>query len=419
MQAWSLVGEARSHVLRSNDPARWPQQREPASCNRAPTQPNKNLRSAAAPPFPPDSFLLSHGPRLSGLQQERGPSLRTYGVGTPALREDKPRLPVSPPFSFPQPQASCVKGRGSRFPAAEWTRCSRKHLADSFWGSWLCTSTSCTEVTHVYWTSAPYQALGEGTVSLVDRAGFTGKEGWREGSEPWRRAWPQRDAQSGRRSRRRVHTSGQPSGHTNSTTVYNRDGWGGGPHAGKGRVRCGWEGHQIRKKWSRNLQEFLLKTELMRDQAEQTAIAPNPPFSRVRTAGPDAAGADLPHEEWDRRRPPWRPWEDHCWKHSGTGSPARRGRCEVQERVRDGGGEGRRRQARPSICGRMTSDLPSSNTVSLECSGQGGREASGVRLHQVWSYPRRELRPGWGHAVLGCLNWLITQDCFPLLLNES
>ena len=188
-------------------------------------------------------------PCPSGLQHERGSPRRTHGVGSLSLREGKPSLPVSPPC-FLQPQVSRVEGRGSRFPADEWTRCSRKQLANSFWGSWLCTSTSYTGVTHFYWKSVPYQVLGEGMVSLVDRAGFTGKEGWREGSEPWRQARPHRDAQPVRRSRRRVHTSGQRSGHTNSSTVCNRDRWGaGGPHAGKEQARCGWEGHQIGKKW--------------------------------------------------------------------------------------------------------------------------------------------------------------------------
>lgn len=49
-----------------------------------------------------------------------------------------------------------------------------------------------------------------------------------------------------------------------------------------------------REETSRNLQEFLPKTELMREHAEHTAIALNPPFSQARTAAWEAAGANRP-----------------------------------------------------------------------------------------------------------------------------
>lgn len=49
-----------------------------------------------------------------------------------------------------------------------------------------------------------------------------------------------------------------------------------------------------REETSRSLQEFLPKTELMREHAEHTAIALNPPFSQARTAAWEAAGANRP-----------------------------------------------------------------------------------------------------------------------------
>lgn len=91
-----------------------------------------------------------------------------------------------------------------------------------------------------------------------------------------------------------------------------------------------------REETSRNLQEFLPKTELMREHAEHTAIALNPPFPKRgqrlgkqqeqtarREAGP--AGASLEAAE------------DHSFGEcSGTGSSARWGRCEGQKRGQAG-----------------------------------------------------------------------------------
>ena len=59
-----------------------------------------------------------------------------------------------------------------------------------------------------------------------------------------------------------------------------------------------------REEMSRNLQEFLPKTELMRAHAEHTAIALNPPFSRVRTAAREAAGANHRARSGGQRGPP-------------------------------------------------------------------------------------------------------------------
>ena len=135
-----------------------------------------------------------------------------------------------------------------------------------------------------------------------------------------------------------------------------------------------------REEMSRNLQEFLPKTELMREHAEHTAIALNPPFSRVRTAAREAAGASHRARSGGQRGPAGASWRRRRTTPAGSavGRAPQQGGDAV--RARNGGGQGRRRQAQPCTCERVTSGLPSSNTVSLECSGQDGREASGVWL---------------------------------------